>query len=168
MESIDEESPLKKKTSTNVVAEEKRSRRKSDRVDSVIKINYSRESQRDPPKIKDESKLKKDTSPKAKDVTTPKAMDVILKTHDSRESQRDLSKEKKDTSPAAKDIVIKAVDSKESQRNRPQDTSPADKDAVVKTIDSKESQRNRPKIKEEPEKDSAHAARDVSFTKASQ
>ncbi len=86
MESIDEESPLQKKTSTNVVAEEKRSRRKSDRVDSVIKINYSRESQRDPPKIKDESKLKKDTSPKAKDVTTPKARDVILKTHDSRES----------------------------------------------------------------------------------
>ena len=62
IESINEESLIKKKTSTNVVAEEKRSRRKSDRVDridSVLKANDSKESLRDPPKIKDESKLKK-------------------------------------------------------------------------------------------------------------
>ena len=86
IESINEESPIKKKTSTNVVAEEKRSRRKSDRIDSVLKANESRESLRDPPKIKDESKLKKEITPKSKDV--------VLKTNDSRESQRDLPKEK--------------------------------------------------------------------------
>ena len=55
IESINEESPIKKKTSTNVVAEEKRSRRKSDRVDRIDSVLKPL---RDPPKIKDESKLK--------------------------------------------------------------------------------------------------------------